>query len=208
MIGNNQRIFTSMYINGNNNLVEDNDYTRTHLLGWDKSPNQLPCVFITQFAFDNTVNEHLFPPGTTVCNQVIDFPEVEGNIEHYVAEAGGDYVWDGQAFVEAETQGTGTHNKYEFQGCGSAGFDGLNGLVFEHETTEPLILVDGSEYYPAICDSKLSKNNEVSGFEGCDDNPNVHPYLEQMKGAIFERNRKRKESLKEKLGKDLPNFPQ
>ena len=52
----------------------NNDYTRSHLGGWNKSPNQSGCVIIDTSTSD-TVREYLFPPGTTVCNQVLDFGE-------------------------------------------------------------------------------------------------------------------------------------
>jgi len=207
MISNSSRNYSSLYLNGNNNLVENNDYTQSGCMGWNKSLNQWPSIFITQSAFDNYIDEHLFQPGTTLCNQIAEIPEID-SVYYFVADPNGDYYWNGHRYVPVTLQHpTGTHKRYFYQGCGSAGYDGLVALKFDyHETTDPLLLVDGSYYYPAICEPRSPKNT-VIGLSECDFLPNPQPYLEEMKNSIEERHRRRMETLEEKLGKDLPDFP-
>lgn len=60
---------------GNDNDFVTNDYTKSHLLGWDKSPNQVPCILLDEGTSGNLVDEYMFPPGTTVCNQVLDLTD-------------------------------------------------------------------------------------------------------------------------------------
>jgi hypothetical protein len=61
---------------GANNKLIGNDYVQTGMEGWSVSmDNKLVspgCVLLDQGTSDNTVNETVFPPGTTSCTQVAD----------------------------------------------------------------------------------------------------------------------------------------
>jgi len=60
---------------GNNNTFENNDYTLSMIRGWlfPSSGDFRPgCIFLNAGTTGNEVYETLFPPGTSVCNQVLD----------------------------------------------------------------------------------------------------------------------------------------
>jgi hypothetical protein len=64
---------TLMGLGNNSNIISGNRYHKSELLGWNEEHPAGPgCVLLMDGAFGNYIDEKKFPPGTTLCEQIMD----------------------------------------------------------------------------------------------------------------------------------------